>query len=30
MDDRYIQVCKAVTKGENTDGCYAIQEDVLK
>jgi hypothetical protein len=29
LDEEYMQLCKAVTKGENVDINYTIQEDLL-
>jgi hypothetical protein len=29
LDDEYIRLCKAVSKGENIDKNYAIKEDIL-
>jgi hypothetical protein len=29
LDEEYIQLCKAVLKGENVDNNYAIQNEVL-
>lgn len=29
LDDEYMQLCKAVSKGDNVVGIYSIQEELL-
>jgi hypothetical protein len=29
MDEEYMKICKAVSKGDNVDANYSIQEDLL-
>lgn len=29
LDDKYMQLCKAVSKGDNVVGNYSIQEELL-